>query len=119
MNKRHKKLRVWGESIRLVEILYRISELLPSSEKFGLISQMKRASVSIPSNIAEGAARQHRKELLHFCSIARGSLSELDTQIELCLRLAFLSPNDVIPLLSQMEAVDSLLSGLIRSLKNS
>jgi four helix bundle protein len=83
----HKDLEVWKESIELVLEIYAISESLPTEEKYGLISQMKRAAVSVPSNIAEGAARKSTKEFLRFLDIANGSLSELETQLIIINRL--------------------------------
>ena len=75
--------------MKLAEAVYKLTSGFPSEERFGLTSQMRRAAVSIPSNIAEGAARASKKELLHFLIIARGSLSELDTQITLAKNLNF------------------------------
>ncbi len=114
MEKAHKRLKAWQESIELVKIVYKVTADLPSNEKYGLVSQMRRASISIPSNIAEGAARQGSKESLQFFTIARGSLSELDTQVELCKTLELLSSSHISLLISHMETVDALLSGLIR-----
>ena len=118
MEKSHKKLRVWQEALELVKRVYQITSELPKDEKFGLISQMRRAAVSIPSNIAEGAARQGNKDAIKFYIIARASLSELDTQIELCQLLNLLSASGVSLLSSHVNTVDSLLSGLIRYRKN-
>ena len=87
MIKRHRRLSVWQKALELTEHIYVFSRLLPAEEKFGLISQMRRCSVSIPSNIAEGAARHSDKEFLRFLNIAKGSLAELETQIILCSRL--------------------------------
>ena len=114
MEKGHKKLRVWQEAMELAKTVYRVTVELPSEEKYGLTSQMRRAAVSVPSNIAEGAARQGSKESTQFFTIARGSLSELDTQVELCRALGFLTPDNISLLTSQLETVDALLSGLIR-----
>lgn len=114
MEKAHKKLKVWNESISLAKEIYRITDTLPDSERYGLSAQMRRAAVSIPCNIAEGAARRGDRDSLQFYIIARASLSELDTQVELCLELGFLIPSDVSPLTSHLDTVDSLLSGLIR-----
>jgi len=83
----HKDLRVWQSAIALVEDVYRLTSTFPRDEQFGLTSQMRRAAVSVPSNIAEGSARQTTKELLHFLSIAAGSLAELDTQLRINARL--------------------------------
>jgi len=77
----HKDLTVWKESIELVVAVYELAQKLPSDEKFGLISQLKRAAVSVPSNISEGAGRSSTKEFMRFIDIANGSLSELETQL--------------------------------------
>jgi four helix bundle protein len=114
MERAHKKLRVWQESMLLVKMIYDLTRLLPDDEKFGLISQMRRAAVSVPSNIAEGSARQTKKESIQFYSIARGSLSELDTQIDLCRDLSLLAPSQLANVANQLETVGALLNGLIR-----
>jgi len=76
--------------MKLAEAIYALTSAFPADERFGLTSQMRRASVSVPSNIAEGAARSTKKEFLHFLIMARGSLSELDTQLALARRLSFI-----------------------------
>jgi len=114
MEKAHKKLNVWNEAIELVTKVYAVSSQFPENEKFGLTSQMRRAAVSIPSNIAEGAARQGAKDATQFFVIARGSLSELDTQLEIVLKLDFINIDEKNKLQLQIDKVDSLLSGLIR-----
>jgi len=114
MERAHKKLRVWQESMLLVKMIYDLTRLLPDDEKFGLISQMRRASVSIPSNIAEGSARQSKKESIQFYSISRGSLSELDTQVQLCEDLGLLTTDETASVSTQLETVGALLNGLIR-----
>ena len=86
----HKDLDVWKKGMELVERVYSMSRAFPDSERFGLTSQIRRAAVSIPSNIAEGAARKSDKELLQFLSIAIGSLAELETQYLIAIRLGFL-----------------------------
>jgi four helix bundle protein len=88
--KPHRKLQVWQASMDFVVELYRELQNLPPHEKFGLIGQLQRAAVSIPSNIAEGAARKNTRELLQFLYIARGSVSELDTQLEICFRIGYM-----------------------------
>ncbi|MEJ7746020.1 MAG: four helix bundle protein [Luteimonas sp.] len=85
----HERLDVWQDAMSLVEAIYRLTSAFPDSERFGLVSQMRRAAVSVPSNIAEGAARRSTLEYLRFLSIARGSLAELDTQISIASRLGF------------------------------
>ncbi len=85
----HKNLIVWQKSMELVVLVYKLTEAFPSSEIYGLTSQMKRAAISIPSNIAEGRRRRSPKEFVHFLRIAFGSASELETQIEISERLKF------------------------------
>lgn len=84
-------LRVWQGGMDVVEQVYYLTKTFPGHEVYGLASQMQRAAVSIPSNIAEGYARQHRKEYLQHLSIAQASLAELDTQLEIAARLEYLS----------------------------
>ncbi|SRX75383.1 four helix bundle protein [Aequorivita antarctica] len=86
----HKELDVWKKSMDLVELIYSLTASFPKSERFGLTSQMRRAAVSISSNIAEGSARNCNKELLQFLNIALGSLSELETQYLIAIRLGFI-----------------------------
>jgi four helix bundle protein len=109
----HKSLLVWQESIRLMMRIYEITELFPAEEKFGLISQMKRASVSIPANIAEGAARKGNKEFVHFLHIASGSLSELDTLKEIVFQLKYIDEKVNAELDASIDRVAALLQGLI------
>jgi len=90
----HKDLDVWKKSMDLVELIYSVTSQFPSDERFGLVSQMRRAAVSIPSNIAEGAARKGDKELIQFLMIAIGSLSELETQYLISVRLNFVDKNE-------------------------
>ena len=86
----HKELKVWQESMDLVVSVYQEVSSFPKDEMYGLTSQIKRAVVSIPSNIAEGAGRQSRAEFIRFLYIALGSASELETQIEIAFRLGFI-----------------------------
>lgn len=87
----HQRLEVWRDAMDLVEAIYRFSSSFPDSERFALTQQIRRCAVSIPSNIAEGAARRSRAEYKRFVSIARGSLSELDTQVQIAERLGYAS----------------------------
>ena len=114
MEKPHKRLDAWKLAIELAVRTYRQSESLPREEKYGLIGQMRRAAVSVPCNIAEGAARQTRKEFANFLHIAQGSLSELDTLFELALRLEYFQPTVIDDLDPLMERLDKTISGLIR-----
>ena len=110
--KNHKDLDVWKKSMLLAEQIYNLTKDFPTDEKYGLISQMKRAVISIPSNIAEGAARKGNKEFVQFMYIAMGSLSELETQILLSQRLQFVNSAD--NYLDQIEKIKQMLFGLIR-----
>ena len=113
--KRHKRMDVWLLAMQLVERIYALTATLPEQERFGLVNQMRRCAVSVPSNIAEGAARQSDKDFLRFLVIARGSLMELDTQIEICCRPNFLQhDNGSVELI---EHVFAKLNALINSIK--
>ncbi len=105
----HKDLDVWKKSMDLVVKVYQITQLFPETEKYGLTSQMRRAAVSIPSNIAEGAARKGDKELMQFLYISIGSLSELETQYLIAIRLEFITKVDAFEL--QLIEVKKLLIG--------
>ncbi|WP_457617998.1 four helix bundle protein [Lutibacter sp.] len=95
----HKELDVWIKSIDLVESIYKISNTFPDTEKFGLTSQIRRATVSIPSNIAEGAGRKGNKEFIQFLYMALGSLTELDTQYLIAVRLNYINKDKELELL--------------------
>ena len=117
MEKPHKKLDAWKESIALVLLLYKLTMQFPKNELFGLISQIRRAAISIPANIAEGAARQTRREFLQFLYIARGSISEVDSLLEIAQRLGD-TQNESIGIIEQkLKDVDKIITGLIQSLK--
>ena len=112
--KPHKNLELWQQAMVLVQMVYEATSGFPRKELFGLTHQMRRAAVSVPSNIAEGAGRGGEKEFLHFLNIAQGSLSELDTQIEIAGMLNFLRTDE---LLNQSDRVGRLLTGLIKKLR--
>ncbi len=112
----HKDLIVWQKSIDLVVVIYEMTKQLPSDEKFGIISQIKRSSVSIPSNIAEGAGRGIDKEFARFIDIASGSLSELETQLIIIGRLRFYDTSTIID--KDIIEIRKMLFGLKKSLKN-
>ena len=114
----HKDLKVWKRSLDFVTVIFNITKNYPKSEKFGLINQIRRSAVSIPSNIAEGAARNHNKEYIQFLYIALSSASELDTQIRISNNLEFLSKDKSTELLEELEIISKMLQGLIRSIKN-
>jgi four helix bundle protein len=116
MEKPHKKLDVWQTAMSVAKQVYKLTSDFPSDEKFGLVSQMRRAAVSIPSNIAEGAARQGKREFRNFLSMAQGSVSELDTQLELASALGYVSKETIDEISSELIRVDKMLTTLIRSL---
>ena len=117
MEKPHKKLDVWQAAMKVAQMVYQLTNTFPSEERFGLVTQMRRAAVSIPSNIAEGAARQGKREFKNFVSMAQGSLSELDTQLDLTILLGYISEADVKEIEGQLLRVDKMLTGLIRTLE--
>ena len=117
MLKSFKELTVWQNAYQLTLEVYRITCAFPSSEQYGLASQMKRASVSIPSNIAEGYKRQSRKEYLQFLAIASGSTGELETQLLLSKDLGFLGIEHFQRVSRLLEEVSKGLGNLMKSLK--
>jgi len=106
----------WQKAMDLARSVYRATEKMPQSERFGLTNQMRRAAVSVPSNIAEGHGRQSRPDYLKHLRIARGSLGELATQLELAWTMELISPDA--GLLELVEENDRVLQGLIRGLEN-
>ena len=115
MRRKHQNLLAWQQAIALVEEIYRLTALFPTTETYGLVAQMRRAAISIPSNIAEGAARNGKPEFVHFLGIARGSLSELDTQLTIACNLGYIA--DLAPCEKQIDEIFALLGGLINSLR--
>lgn len=113
--KSHKDLTVYKTSIDLVIDIYNISKYFPNEEKFGLTSQIRRAAVSVPSNIAEGAARSSKKEFIRFLYIALGSLAEVETQLEIANRLEFIAGFDDIE--KKTIYIRRMILKLIESLK--
>ena len=110
----HKDLNVWKKAMDLAAQVYSLTAKFPKEELYGLTSQIRRSAVSIPSNIAEGAARHSRKEFIQFLHIASGSVAELETQLLLAIQIGLLSGDHII---SHVEEVRKLLLGLLRSLK--
>ena len=107
----HKDLDVWKLGIELVEKIYKITSQFPKVEHFGLSSQMQRAAVSVPSNIAEGAARNSEKEYIHFLYISLGSLSELETQLIISQKLKYINDKFI------FEEVEKLRRKLLKFIK--
>ncbi|MBI3406207.1 MAG: four helix bundle protein [Acidobacteria bacterium] len=114
----YRDLLAWQKGMDLVAATYQLTKLLPSTEKYGLSSQMQRAAVSIPSNIAEGHGRRHRGDYVRSLSIANGSLKELETQMLLCIRLGFLQSKDVRSTWRLANETGRLLARLIQSLQS-
>lgn len=113
----HKKLIVWQKSINLVKMVYATVQSFPENELFGLVSQMKRAAISIPSNIAEGFGRGSKKECKRFVHIALGSAIELDTQLIISKELGFLNENGFNSVNLLLMEIIKMLKSLIRSMK--
>ena len=109
-----KRLKVWQKSVQLVVEIYRATSSFPEQEKYGLVSQMRRCAVSISSNIAEGHGRTSDKELLRFLDIARGSIYELDTQVEISKRLNYLNLEKFNLLSISLDEISRMLAGLKR-----
>ena len=114
--KTHKDLEVWKNGITLVTDIYQITKNYPKEEVYGLTSQIRRAAVSIPSNIAEGAARNYEKEFIQFLYIAFGSLSELETQLIISMNLHYIEPNQFEELNNKISILRAQLKGLINYL---
>jgi four helix bundle protein len=113
----HEKLDVWKRSIELVVKIYEATEVLPTHERYGLTSQIRRAAVSIPANIAEGAARQTSKEFAHFLSIAQGSGSELETELLIAERLGYLGSRGYTEMRDELDSIGRMLVGLTRNVR--
>lgn len=114
VNRSHHGLHVWQESIDLVDAIYKCTATFPKEELYGLTSQMRRAAVSVPANIAEGGARSGKRDFKHHLIIARGSVSELETLIIIAKRLGY--PKSTEEITSRAEKTFALLCGLLNSL---
>lgn len=113
----HEKLDVWNKAIDLVMNCYKATETFPKDERFGLISQIRRAAVSIPANIAEGAARDSPKEFTYFLSNAQGSASELETELLIAFKLGYLAETNHTVLRTNLDSIGRMIVGLSRSIK--
>jgi four helix bundle protein len=114
--KSFRDLRVWQAAMDLVERVYRLTRAFPKQEVYGLTSQIQRAAVSVPSNIAEGHTREHRKEYLHHLSIAQASLAEMETQLEIAARLKYLTADQLVQTLELVVALGKQLYALRNAL---
>ena len=113
----YRDLLVWQKALVLVEHVYSASRAWPNDERFGLISQVRRAAVSVPSNTAEGCSRRSTGSFLQFLSISRGSLAEVETQLILAERLGYLDPTNLTTLLSSADEISRMLASLIGKLE--
>jgi len=113
----HEKLEVWSKAIDFVITVYKMTDLFPKEEKFGLTSQIRRAAVSIPANIAEGAARQSPKEFAYFLSNAQGSASELETELLIAQRLGYLDEEVYSEMRTTLDSIGRMIVGLSQYLK--
>ncbi|TAM11126.1 MAG: four helix bundle protein [Nevskiaceae bacterium] len=113
--RRHEQLHAWQSAMRLIEQIYKLTEQFPATERYGLTDQLRRAAVSVPSNIAEGAARGSQADCLRFLYMARGSLSEVDTQTKIAQRLGYIVDTQEVE--NQLEECFAQLGGLINHLK--
>ena len=111
--KGYRDLLIWQKSIDLVAMTYQLIKLLPKEENYALADQMRRAAVSIPSNIAEGQGRGTAKEFIRFLYIARGSQAELETQLYLCVRLGYLKNEEIEPIIMLSSEIGKMINGLI------
>ena len=116
--KSFRDLRVWQQSMKLVETIYRLTKSFPKHETYGLMSQLQRATVSVPSNIAEGHTREHLREYLHHISMAQASLAEVETELELANRLEYVTPSDMNEVLQEINSLGRQLYALRNSLRN-
>jgi len=114
--KSHRDLIAWQKAMELVVAVYKLSNIFPKEELYGLTSQLRRAAVSVPANIAEGQGRRSKTEFKQFLGHARGSLLELDTHLELALRLGYLNSIEHASVQEQLREVGRIMNGLMRSL---
>ena len=112
----HEKLGVWERAIEFVVTVYRMTDMFPKEERFGLTSQIRRAAVSVPANIAEGAGRRSDKEFSYFLSNAQGSASELATELLIAKKLGYLSDVDYDGGLKELDNIGRMIFGLSRSI---
>ena len=112
----HKDLEVWKKSIEFVTSLYSATKVYPKDELFGLVSQMRRAAVSIPSNIAEGASRKGKLEFKHFLYIAFASGAELETQLIISGNLNYIQKETQIKMIEELNTISRMIQGLIKSI---
>lgn len=116
--KPHKKLRLWQKIMDLVVAIYQSTQQFPREEEYGLKAQLRRAAVSVPSNVSEGLSRRSKKDKLHFLNMAQASLSEIDAQLEVSDRLRFLGNSEAEKAYGLLTDVEMMLNGLMRSIRD-
>lgn len=114
--KDYKDLKIWQKGVEIVEKIYSCTDIFPKDELYGLSSQMRRASISVPANIAEGFVRKHRKEYAHFLSISLGSLAELDTQLIISKNRNYISEGIHSEILKELYHEMRMISSLLNKL---
>jgi len=114
----YKELKVWQKGIEVAKLVYAITDKFPKSETYGLASQMQRAAVSIPSNIAEGQARQHTKEFRQFLHTSLGSAAELDTQLIIAVELGYVSTKNAQPIFDLLLEIRKMTYALVKKLSS-
>jgi len=114
----HHKLALWNKSIDFVTEIYKLTAAFPETEKYGLTSQLRRAAISIASNISEGAARESKKEFLNFLSIAQGSASEIETQLIISNKLGYADKGELNKMFDSVNAISKMITGLKKSLRS-
>ena len=112
----YEKLDIWKEGMELVEAVYRLSKSFPPSEPFGLTAQLRRSAISIPSNIAEGSGRGSKPAFVNFARISQGSLFEVRTQLEIAVRIGFVTEEEVAPIMERAVKLSRMIDGFIKSL---
>ncbi len=114
--KSYRDLIVWQKSVKMVTLVYKLIKVFPEDEKFGLTSQVKRSSVSVSSNIAEGYGRNYAKDYARFLQIARGSLFEMQTQLQIAVNLSFIEEKDLQEIKSLSIEIEKMLNVLIKKI---
>ena len=117
MPQSYKQLIAWRKAMELVTEVYRVTRIFPREEMYGLTSQLRRAAVSVPCNIAEGQARYSRREFYRFLTVARGSLAEIETQVRIAESIEYMTSPMAAMLLSRIAELGRILNGLIASTK--
>lgn len=112
-----RELKIWQEAIKITKLTYQLTKLFPASELYGLTSQMNRAAISIPSNIAEGAGRNSNKEFTQFLNITMGSCFELETQITIAFELSYIQKEDLETFIIDLNRLEKMINSLITTLR--